>query len=196
MEQLAVRARRLVGLAFCQRVAHQLAQVLAIGLRKGGQKFGERVIALGQQAFAPALHPVQGGGVAAGLLAVGGKCLADGREGFGLEPAQLLGQELGLALAGNVRGDGARAAHLVGERVVQGEALEQRFGHRGQCLGQFQDVERVAPELAPAGFALVAGKAGIVHGGFHGLPWPSWRPGSRLSKGWHAAMPAYRAETG
>lgn len=55
LEQFAVGARGLVLGAFVDCVTHQLTQLLAVGGRVGFQQFGQRHVAVGEQAFAPAL---------------------------------------------------------------------------------------------------------------------------------------------
>src|SRR5690349_13399811 len=64
-EELALRVRRLVAQAFGVRVARELAQVLAIGARVLREQLGQRGVSVDDQALAPGLDAMQGGGVAA-----------------------------------------------------------------------------------------------------------------------------------
>src|SRR3546814_2145662 len=69
-EQLAERMRRLVALALVERVAHQLAQLLAVGRRVRFDQLRERGVAFLEQALAPAFGAVQQRGfLARGLTA-------------------------------------------------------------------------------------------------------------------------------
>jgi len=54
-----IRPRRFVPLLLFPRIAHQLAQVLAVGLRMLGQQFRQRRVAIGDEPFAPGLHAMQ-----------------------------------------------------------------------------------------------------------------------------------------
>src|SRR3546814_5055393 len=70
-EQLAERMRRLVALALVERVAHQLAQLLAVGRRVRFDQLRERGVAFLEQALAPAFGAVQQRGFLARGLAAG-----------------------------------------------------------------------------------------------------------------------------
>ena len=140
--------RRLVLRPFCERVAHELAQLLAVGVRVFGDEFGQRFVAFVEQAFAPAFDVVQDGGVASRAVAVFGEHDADRGQRVVVELAHLLGEELVLALARDVRSDRARAPHFLAQFVVERHARELRFAQVRQRFGQTQHVERVAALLA------------------------------------------------
>ena len=77
-EQLPVRARGLVATAFLVRVAHQLAQLLPVGIGMSGQQFGHRHVAVvAHQAVAHCFRAMQGGGLAFAGIAVLGQRVAD-----------------------------------------------------------------------------------------------------------------------
>lgn len=161
--------RRLVPGALGKRVAHELAQLLVVGLRVVGDELAERVVAFVEQALAPAFGAVQRGGFAARAVAVVGERGADRGERFVVEAAHPLGEELVLALARDVRGDGARAPHFVAQVVVERHLRQLRFAHAGQRFGELEHVERLAAALAAAGaeqLGVRVVKIGFVHQGF------------------------------
>src|SRR3546814_4170973 len=71
--------RRLVALALVERVAHQLAQLLAVGRRVRFDQLRERGVAFLEQALAPAFGAVQQRGFLARGLAAGVERVADRR---------------------------------------------------------------------------------------------------------------------
>ncbi len=144
--------RRLAGLAFGQRIAYELAQLLAVGGRVLGDELGQCRVTFDEQALPPALAAVQGGGLALGTAAVLAEHGADRGQRFLVEAAQLLGQILFLALARDVRGDRARALYLIAQRIGERDWRQLRRTQAGQCLRQLEHVERVAAALAAAGF--------------------------------------------
>src|SRR5262249_44655386 len=69
-EQFAIGVQGFAAIAFDARLARQLAQLLSIGARVRGEQVGQRIVALGDQALAPALDLMQPGGLAARPLAI------------------------------------------------------------------------------------------------------------------------------
>src|SRR5690606_13126515 len=107
-EQLAERMRRLVALALVEGVAHQLAQLLAIGRRVRFDQLRQRGVAFPEQALAPAFGAVQQRGFLARGLAARVEGVADRVQRLVLLAPHLLGQERHLPLARDVRGDAPR----------------------------------------------------------------------------------------
>ena len=149
--------RRLVAFAFVDRVAHQLAQVLAIGLRIFHEQFGQCRVAFGQQAVAPGFGPVQLRGFASRRVAAGIQRIADRIErGIVLAP-HLLGQERQLPLVRDVRRD-ALGLDDVRQQVFRDRQLRQlRRAQRDQLLAQCEHVQRRASLFAAAGAEVFAG---------------------------------------
>ena len=143
--------RRLVALALVERVAHQLAQQLAVGRRVRFDQLRERGVAFLEQALAPVFGAVQQRGFLARGLAAGVERVADRAQRLVVLAPHLLGQECHLPLARDVRGDapgvGDVRVQVVGHRQLR--QLRRRQGD--QALREFQHVQRVPPLLAAAG---------------------------------------------
>jgi len=159
-EQFARGARRLVRGALVVGLAGELAQVLAIGVRKCCQKFGQGVIALDDQAIAPGFDLMQPCRFVARAIAMVLEGGADRVEFRVVEFAHLLGDILGLPLVRDLLVYLARAPHLVAEVGGHRDSQELRIGQFAERLGEPQDIERLAPALAAADFQRVVARVG------------------------------------
>lgn len=157
LEQFAVGARGLVLGAFVDRVTHQLTQLLAVGGRVGFQQFGERRVAVGEQAFAPALYPVDRRHFAARGVAVGVQRIADRCQGLVVLAAHVLGQKRQLPLVRDMRGDALALFDMRDQRLGHRQLGQLRRGQRDQLLAQVENLQRFAPLLATAGAAKFTG---------------------------------------
>jgi hypothetical protein len=149
-EQLAVRVQRLVVQAFLARIARKLAQVLAIGVRMGFHQFRQRRVAAFDQALAHRLEAMQCGGFAARVGAVVLQRAPDRVQRVVVLAAHVLGQELQLALARAGRGDAARFAHHVAQRLGHRHPGQLRVGQGHQLLAEVEHGQGLAPLLAAA----------------------------------------------
>jgi len=105
--------RRTLPFAFVTRVAHQLAQMLPIAVRVGLKQFAQGFVAFVDQAFAPGLEVMHGGGLASRQIAIMRQCGTQRFKLLRIERAQLFGQKLDLALARDLLSHSARAQHFV-----------------------------------------------------------------------------------
>ncbi len=120
-------------------------------MREFGDEFAKRFVAFRKQAFAPLFDAVQGSGFAVRAGTVFGERGTDRGERVLVETTHLLGEELVLALARNMRSDRARASHFLAQVVVERYACQLRLAEVGQGFGQMQHIERLASALAAAG---------------------------------------------
>lgn len=141
--------RRPIRLAFGARLTCKLTQALAVGLRIICQQLAQRIVAIGEQTFAPGLDAVQRGRCAVRILALVFERGADRRQ-LVLASAHLLGQKLRLAFARDLLRNAARRDHLGMQRIRQRQARELRVAEFNQSLGQIKHRKRVATLLAAA----------------------------------------------
>ena len=155
-EQFAERARRLVALAFLVRIAHQLAQVLAVGIGMRSQQLGHLGIAVvAQQGVAQGLDAVHGRGLLARGLAILGHRVADRVQFVVVQLAHLLGQERDLAVTvGEQPADMASIAKKMNSTTLgeMGLTLQDltdeiagQFGYRKDQGVLIADVEADSP---------------------------------------------------
>lgn len=136
-------------MALAARLPRELAQVLPVGRRKLLHQFGQRVVAVVDEAVAPLLEAMQLGGFAPGELAVVVELRAQRRQ-FILVPAHDLGEVLDLALARDLLRDAACLLDFVEQVFGQRQLAELGVGERNEALGQFEYGQRVAAPLAAA----------------------------------------------
>ena len=119
--------RWLVRLVLRTRLTHELAQMLAISLRKYLQQLGQCIVAFGDQAITPLFDAMQVRGLPPRMIAV---MIENGADRFQLvlAPAQLFGEKLGLALARDLLGNGAGAHYFIAQFIGQRYARELRVG--------------------------------------------------------------------
>jgi hypothetical protein len=150
-EQFARCPGRLLFLRFGVGLTDQVAKVLAICIGMLRDQLVERFVALGDQAIAPGFKLVQGGGFTMGLLAITIEDQAHGIDLFDFESAQVLGEELGLALACNWLRNAAGAANFLEQVGLQRNSGQLGIGQGGQGFGQLEDCHRIAAQLAATG---------------------------------------------
>ena len=156
--------RRLVLRPFLARVAHQLAQVLAVGGRIFGQQFAQGDVAVVQQARTPGFHFVQQRRFAFGRVAAYFHRIADGVQGLVAFPPHLLGQKLQLPLARDVRRDPLGVVDVFQQVFGNRQFGQMRRRQRHQFFAQATDVQRFATLLAAAGPQEFAGfRVGSTH---------------------------------
>jgi hypothetical protein len=150
-EQFAVRVQRLVLFAFDSRLPCELAQLLAIGIRKPGEQFAERLVAFVDQAIAPGFELMQ--------AAVSRRARPRSRSSAARIASISPSSSLRICLARNcvwrlcaICCLTPRAFRISSQVVGQRHCLELRVGQRNQRVRQLQHVERLAPALAAADF--------------------------------------------
>ena len=151
-----------VRFAFGLRVAHEGAQALAVGSGVQRQQFGEGFVAFREQAFAPGFEAVHHGSFAVCLAAIDAERVADRLDRLLVELAHLLGEELRLPLVRDVGGDRARAPDFLAQDVVHRHAREFGLAQGRQRLGEHEDIERVAAQLAAAWLESFTKRAVVV----------------------------------
>ena len=114
------------------------------------EPFAERAITFFKQAVAPAFDLVKVGRLPVGLLAIVVERLAYRFDHAVVEPTQLLGDELDLALACDLLGYRARAAHLADDVISEREARKLGIVQCDELLGKLEDRECIAALLASA----------------------------------------------
>lgn len=150
-EKFTCGARRFLSTGFKTGLANEGTQVLAIGSRMLEQEFIEGRIAFGNQAVAPGFELMQGGSFAMKLLPIAVENESDRIDLAIVEPAQLLGEVLGLAFARDRLMDVAGAADLTDQGFVEGNAGEPGVTQSGKGFGQLEYGHGVATQLAAAG---------------------------------------------
>ena len=139
------------------RVARELAQMLAVGVREVGQQFGQRRIAVGDQAFAPGLGAVQHRRLQSRGLAAAVQRVADRVQGVVVFPPHLFRQILQLAFVRAVRRDPPGVVDMRDQSLGHRQSRHLLRRQRRELAGQFEYFKGLAPLLTAARGQKIAG---------------------------------------
>ena len=150
-EQFAVSMRRFVFGFLELRVADQLADVLAVGLRKLRHEAGQRGGIAGDQLVAQGFNAVGLGHFPAHIGFVEVEQGAPGIQGFRIFLAHLLGHVLQLPLFGDLRGDFLAEADVAQHFFRDRHLHQTRHRDFHHACGQFQHGQSRPAFFAAAG---------------------------------------------
>lgn len=149
-EQLARCTRRLLPAGLDTGLSDERAQMLAIRSWIPEHEFVQRGIAFGNQAIAPGFELMHGSNRAMELQPVTVENMANRVDFSVFQTPQLLGEELGLTLASDGLVHGPGAPDFLDQGFIEGNANELGIAQSGQRLGQFENGQRIAAQLAAA----------------------------------------------
>ena len=159
-EKFTRGTRRFLSTGLDTGLANEGTQVLAISSRMLEQEFFDGLpkpefsvnwIAFGNQAITPGFELMQDGDFAMELLPIAVENESNGLDLAIVEPAQLLGEVLGLAFSRDGLMGVAGAADFSDQGFIEGNAGELGVTQPGKGFSQFEYGHGVAAQLAAAG---------------------------------------------
>ena len=150
-EKFTRGTRRFLSTGLDTGLANEGTQVHGLGSRMLEQELVKGWSAFGNQAITPGFELMQDGDFAMELLPIAVENESNGLDLAIVEPAQLLGEVLGLTFARNGLMDVAGAADFSDQGFIEGNAGELGVTQPGKGFSQFEYGHGVAAQLAAAG---------------------------------------------